>query len=83
MKKDDDNFEFGFPNNIQDEPFLMKGSFAFVSKDGLFAKRNECVALLATFEPLHKDIPVVDTIVVTKEKAVATYKNEFKIIVNK
>ena len=83
MKKDDDNFEFGFPENVQDEPFLLKGNFAFVNKDGLFAKRDEGTVLLATFEPLLENIPVVDTIVVTKEKAVATYKNEFKIIVNK
>lgn len=78
-----DDLQLGFPDNIQDEPFLLKGNFAFVSMDGLFAKRGEATALLATFEPLHKDIPVVDTIVVTKEKAVATYKNEFKIIVNR
>ena len=80
---DKDDFQFGFPDNIRDEPFLLKGNFAFVSRDGLFAKRNEGTVLLATFEPLREDIPVVDTIVVTREKAVATYRNEFKIIVNR
>lgn len=78
-----DDVQVGFPDRLEDEPFLMKGVFAFVSKDGLFAEREAGVTLLATFEPLREDIPVVDTITVTKEKAVATYRNEFKIIVNR
>ena len=82
MKTTKDTVQLGFPDRLEDEPFLMKGTFAFVNEDGLFAEREDGVTLLATFEPLREDIPVVDKILVTKEKAVATYKNEFKIIVN-
>ena len=78
-----DDMQLGFPDNIQDEPYLLKGQFALVTKEGLFVARENGAALVATFEKVSDDILVVDKIVVTKEKAVATYKDQFKIIVNR
>ena len=78
-----DTVQLGFPDNIKDEPYLLNGHFALVTKEGLFVAREEGTALVATFEKVSDEILVVDKIVVTKEKAVATYRDQFKIIVNR
>lgn len=78
-----DNLQLGFPDRLEDEQYLLNGSFALVTKEGLFVSRENGATLVATFEKVSDEILVVDKIVVTKEKAVATYKDQFKIIVNR
>jgi len=83
MTTEKDTVQLGFPDRLEDEQYLLQGAFAFVSPEGLFATRENKAVLVATFEKVNDDILVVDKIVVTKEKAVATYKNQFKVIVNR
>lgn len=83
METKKDSVQLGFPDRLEDEPYLLQGAFAFANPEGLFVEREDGTALVATFEKVSDDILVVDKIVLTKEKAVATYRDQFKVIVNR
>lgn len=77
-----DMLQLGFPD--LETRCVINGDFLRVDESGLFVKRGEEEKLVAVWSNENdQSLLEMDKVVVTKREAVATYKENFEIVIKK